>query len=252
MQPIVKRLRSNRGILTNYGDDRAIHMLYDVRNRLKSEEGSSLTLLKTKVLAAMTKYVGTDFEPLSPEEKSRFIALRNKLITAFLQDIANLRDPSLDESLFEGFGIRPELFHGDQSMAAGFRSRLLDFLGRHASSTNLKALTSFSLPAGRQPAHLDEWIFLSFTGKNGEIAPVSSDVFDMDNGQKLITIPHQSRGSMTRDAEILYTLAPDSEIYELLSRQVLIEDREARDNILNSHMILIIIKIFLNLIKKLS
>ena len=85
-------------------------------------------------------------------------------MTALFQRVISLREKGIKESSFDGFGLRPGL-----SDMKGFRSRLTQFLNRFTAKDLLTELTSFSLPAGRNHAGDDQWVFLAFDADAGKL-----------------------------------------------------------------------------------
>ena len=241
MQPIIKKLEIRRGNVTNYADDRAVHMLYDVDAQiLGSSKATEAAALKSKIKTYVADFNGGDFAALDDQELARFVSLRNKMTKQLLKDTLALRDPNISEFDFSNHGLRPELM--DPELHSSFRSRLVSFLSKYNRSKNLKAFTSFTLPEGRRPAQLDEWIFLSFAPtSDNNIKLVSVPIFSIEDGSKLIELSHTTRGTMRRDSEAFYEINLESSDYTQLTKQVFVFNqpsyREAVANILDPHAV---------------
>ena len=106
--------------------------------------------------------------------------------------------------LIWGHGQRPELT--DAATENRFVTKLIAMFNRLAPKTAIKALTAFSLPEGREPAHIDEWVFLAFQGRNGQIIPEDIKILDKDTGGELLTIGRSESASMLRDDSAIYDL----------------------------------------------
>lgn len=197
-QPVLKNFRSRwNTILPYYADDRAIHALYDVG--LDSEEDR---ILVSRVKEQLSRYNG--HLEISSETKKLFVKKRNLAVKQYIEAILNLRDSQIDIEEFKGINYRPETF--DEEMEKNFIKRLRKLLIKFAPSKNIKALTAFSLPSGRTPANTDEWIFLSFEGRNGELVQLDIDVKLNSPEQETVVIGKSEFASMRRDDPSLYDL----------------------------------------------
>ena len=125
-----------------------------------------------------------------------------------MKDTLSLRDVNISEFNYSSHGLRPELEYA--SVESDFRQRLVSFLTRYTFADNIKALTSFSLPRGRQPAHLDEWIFLSFSSsKEGKLTLQTLQYFLKRTPKYFMNYLTQQRGTM-KDSDELYDVDLDS------------------------------------------
>ncbi len=121
-----------------------------------------------------------------------------------LQDLLALRQ--LPASSYNAIGLRPESMDSDASEKA-FAKAWEGFLQKYARSNALRGLTSFSLPEGREPAHLDEWIFLSYEAKDGRIKQMPIELISPQTNEVLFSSSHSQRGSMARDDDKFYESA---------------------------------------------
>ena len=225
-QPVISNFRMRSGFIADYyADDRAVHMLYDVPAALVGSEATELSALKSEIIEKRDGFVGTTFEPLSEAKKQRFVELRNKLSQSLLRDSLEMREKSLDSSEYQELGSRPEL--NDTRSASLFRKKYIEMLGKYALPSQLKKLTGFSLPEGREPANSDQWIFVAFKpSADGNITKDKVDVFSRIDGRKIFELPHVSIGSMLEDSEQFYDLDLSDPDYSELNEQVFLFDKE--------------------------
>jgi hypothetical protein len=176
-----------------YADDRAIHALYDADE----------TLLLDAAAAARYGALRQRAKTLNASETAEFASLQRRLAGALVADVLALRG-SEDPTDYAGLGERPEF--GAASSRASFVSRLKAFLQRHAAPARLKELTAFSLPEGRQPPLLDEWVFLAFEPSRAgrDLKPKSIAVTSRKDGRLLFDLGGENTGSMRRDDPRLY------------------------------------------------
>lgn len=200
-QPVLRKVTLHSTFMVASGDDRAIHAIYpiDPSTQLNPEE----TVRVRTALNAIAKAVGTDakFSTLPAAQMNDFTALRNRVVTGYLSDIATLRTAAKAD--YSGVGIRPEWMN-DSIAEKSFRKAFDAILEKYAKPKALGALTAFSLPEGREPAQLDEWIFLSFKAVNGSIERNPMTLVSSTSNEVLFTGSHASRGSMQRDDEAFY------------------------------------------------
>jgi len=186
----------------DFGDDRAVHALYDIAaaHYLPAPQAARLIDFKKKINRRIALHSGRP--PLIGPDMLEFVRLRNALIKSYLFDIKGLRDPDLSPDDYLEHGFRPELLilDGDK-----LRHRLTRFLGDVAKPSALNELTSFSLPEGREPALLNEWVFLAFRAdeRGGiELSPVS--IYHARSGVAVGQLPAVHRASQRRDDPSLY------------------------------------------------
>ena len=136
-------------------------------------------------------------------------AQRDATVSWLLDEVAYLRDPSLPVGSWSGFDIRPELM-GSWELASPFHTRLLDFLTETTQPTDLRELTSFSLPAGRSPSGDDAWVFVQFFGAEGVLTQQSLEVVSRRDGRLLLDYGFaQDAGQTTESPEVEAALAAD-------------------------------------------
>ncbi|NVJ59853.1 MAG: proprotein convertase P-domain-containing protein [Gammaproteobacteria bacterium] len=193
-QPVLYNFQLSGQRFAHYADDRAFHTLYHIpaEQFLPADSAEYANHLLSKAKS----------EDLSSQELEDFVAYSRHVSNAFLNDVLTLRASELPNQSFEGIGYRPETL--DSSLVSSFYQRLKQFLIRFARPSNLKALTAFSLPEGRQPALIGEWVFLSFEGNNGEIEPTDILINSSSNGGVLANLGHSQRATASRDDDRLY------------------------------------------------
>lgn len=195
-----------------YADDRAIHALYDADE----------TLLLDAAAAARHRALRQSVKTLSASEAAELASLQRRLAHALVADVLALRG-SDDPADYEGLGERPEF--AQASRRAPFVTRLRAFLRRHAAPARLKELTAFSLPAGRQPPLLDEWVFLAFepTRAGRDLKSKSIAVTSRKDGRLLVDLGGENTGSMRRD---------DPRLYDALDGMAEVDAAELRTGVL--------------------
>ena len=202
-QPIQRKIYLNGRYLDSSADDRAIHAIYPLRPEhfLPAREADSLRQLLKKI--DDYPLPATPFAPLNPEELKSFESKRDALSRQLLAATLLLRAPSIPETDYQGLGLRPETFL-DRPDFLVFKRRLEEFLTVYAAPSELKLLTSFSLPPGRDPVASDEWIFLRFTAQNAVLKPDAIQLYAPSNGRRVGPALTQQRGSMRRDDDAFY------------------------------------------------
>jgi hypothetical protein len=180
-----------------YADDRAIHVLFEPKLSGQNEADGSKILQKAKSAAVGQ---GPD---LSLIEANALRELQKAVAAELLTDVLKLRDEKMSEADFNIIGERPE--YSNRNSASQFVRKLRTFLAKHAALDRAKALTSFSLPEGRNPPALDEWVFLSYrVGSTHNLIREPMDLFSAHNGQKIVTLPEAALGSQMREDPFLY------------------------------------------------
>ena len=201
-QPIVSNIKLWGRWFKDYGDDRAIHALYDIDPylHLPPKDALHLAQLKGEIKKAARDHPGKP--PLTPIQGQAYVELRNLVTGAFLAKTHALRDPDLDTKEYQTHGFRPEVLILDGSK---LRQRILKFLAHYTSPKAMTDITSFSLPAGREPAHIDEWVMLSFTADGkGDIKPKDVAIHHSHTGELIGKLPAFHSASQLRDDEVLY------------------------------------------------
>lgn len=176
----------------HYADDRAFHTLYDVQ---ASHFLSADLAFEANELMKRAKQGS-----LSQTELNRFTELRNEVSKGYMERLLNLRSANISSSEYQQIGDRPEAINGDQIFFGKVRS----FLSKFANPKNLKVLTAFSLPEGRQPALIDEWVFVAFSGSNGQIQPAKTSIKSHITGEEIINLGFSQKASTRRDDTRLY------------------------------------------------
>ncbi|RYZ73974.1 MAG: hypothetical protein EOP09_01115, partial [Proteobacteria bacterium] len=185
-------------------DDRAIHASYPVDPSLVLSQAEAVEARSYLEEIAKGVREQATFSQLPASRMDRFQTLRNRVSKVLLQDLLALRQ--LPASSYNAIGLRPESMDSDASEKA-FAKAWEGFLQKYARSNALRGLTSFSLPEGREPAHLDEWIFLSYEAKDGRIKQMPIELISPQTNEVLFSSSHSQRGSMARDDDKFYESA---------------------------------------------
>lgn len=212
--PVFDRFRTTWGIsVENYSDDRAIHALYFVADK------STLENKIYQKIKKLTESAPEKLKSISTSERELWLKLRRKTIATLLKDVLSIRTENSPDEKFKGFGIRPEIYNDNNN----FRDRLYSFLLTYTKREQISELTAFSLPEGRDAAGIDTWVFVAFTGKDGNITAKRLNIFDRNTGKKLNEGTYSQTTTMNSDDPSLYTRDT-----ERLRNQVLLfnEDRE--------------------------
>jgi hypothetical protein len=200
--------------MENAGDDRAVHAIYPVEPT-RFLNADTAALVKAQIQALKQG------QTLTAAATQQFQAARGEVLRELLAAVRSLRDPSLAPRAFVGLGIRPEA--DDRLLLKSFGQRLTAFLNRWTPPADLRSLTAFSLPEGREPAHLDEWVFLAFSGEKASLTQESIKIRSAADGRVLADMGPSIRGSMTRDDDSLYDLLNGSNDAEELTASVMMQ-----------------------------
>jgi hypothetical protein len=197
LQPILYNMRVHARFSPAFADDRAMHVLYDVpfEHALSAVDAARARELVSKVRAAAPSEA---FAPLAAAERRELIALRDRATTRLLEDTLVLRDAGLPSQAYAGLGLRPESLE-DRAARQRMRDRFRAFLGVYARPSRIRELTAFSLPAGREPAHLDQWVFVAFRGAPTELVPVDLTLTSARDGATLFNYGHAMVSTMGAD-----------------------------------------------------
>ena len=210
LQPVVRNLVNAGRNIPYFADDRAIHVLYDFVSPGRSLPSGTIQTL-SQVFES-----NDAFDPSQPGTSPRdtelwqaFLQDRDASIISLLKNVTALRDGSIPASDFAGIGMRPEYALASNASRKAFESRLKGFLaslaGPNSSRYLPKEVTAFSLPEGRDPAMLDEWVFLKFRPVSGdrlERAPIS--LVSARDSSPLGPDLESARVSMARDDDNIY------------------------------------------------
>lgn len=203
-QPIIQNFRRYAVILKWFADDRAIHTLYDVSPSigLSNEEASRAQKLLNKIRSALEERPTAAASLVSSDELIEFIKLRDRVSDSLMQKAIGLRSTQITSDQYSRLEERPEFKSPDES--AKFISRLKTFLSQTANYSALKEMTSFSLPEGREPPQLDEWVFLKYLKNNGRMEQVDITVVSAVDGRTLLNMGKAPRASQMRDDPSLH------------------------------------------------
>ncbi|MEM1007701.1 MAG: hypothetical protein AAGJ35_01735 [Myxococcota bacterium] len=161
-QPILERFRTKWGVeIPAFAEDRAIHMLFDVKGA--GVPSTEVDALLTQVKSALAKNRGR-LQDVSLQRRLR--AAHQKIIPSFLKSIMELRRGTLRSIRYDGVKVRPEA--DDRTTAVAFRRAFLSLVERFRVSLP-KEITAFSLPSGRTPALSNEWMFVAFAPKTSTL-----------------------------------------------------------------------------------
>jgi hypothetical protein len=200
-QPVQRKITLHAIFMEAAADDRAIHAIYPI--------DPSLVLTQAEATEAQS-YLGeisqgivaqANFAQLPDSRMIGFKILRDRAIKRYLQDVLGLRQ--LPASAYKAIGLRPESLDSLVTEKA-FTKAWEGFLQKYARTNALRALTSFSLPEGREPAHLNEWIFLSYEAAKGKLKPSPIELISPTSNEIQFTSSHTQRGNMTRDDDGFY------------------------------------------------
>lgn len=200
-QPVIRDFVRFGRRLEAYSDDRAIHIGYRVlpEGVLPAQQVAEVNALLQKADRAREQ-ARPQIKPLSEAELARLGTLRSAVVNSLLQDVLRLRSGKLSAASYQGLGLRPEALEGTAEQAA-FLGRLRSFLSRYASPQRLHALTSFSLPEGRDPPLFDEWIFLAFKPTARGLVQVPITLHSARDGRALGPGQMAPRASMNSEDE---------------------------------------------------
>ena len=189
-----------------FADDRAIHALYPVHPRAPSGDRTSTTA-HDRVTRHLDQ--GGRISELSEAALEDFDRSRDDTTRWLLDALHALRDPSLAASSWSGIEVRPELQSSDE-VADAFIDRFVDFLGEFASPVDLREMTAFSLPEGRNPAGDDAWVFVQLKSDGRSLWQEELEVYSRTSGDLLLAYgPDQTVGQSTESAEVEAALRGD-------------------------------------------
>ena len=200
-QPVLLDHRVSWTTFPEYADDRAIHALYPLEAR--DTEGNIVDFSMKNTIASHLREGGLA-ESIPDDVAEEFSTHRDQTASWLLSRTLALRG-DLPPDQWDDYTIRSEWSLGDSSV---FQGRLRSFLSQVAHPDQLRELTSFSLPEGREPAHLDIWVFLAFSGQQGNITPVDLEIYDRETGRLLMNMGTvQTVGMTTEDDVIVESIA---------------------------------------------
>jgi hypothetical protein len=229
-QPIL--VKNNPGRQPNFADDRAIHALYDIDPKLYVSSAAAQVALGVKNEIASSLVKGQN-PKISSSDLQAFTEVRNRTASRFLDEVMLLRS----SAGFDAIEVRPEFQNGNTSKQ--FVDKLRNFLAKVAPRGGIKTLTAFSLPEGRDPSGIDEWVFLKFLGVDGQLKPVKIELFSAATAAKIYDFGSSPRGSMQRDDPALYDWLERNPNDEILKNVMVFGDKKSHSKIANRQEILV-------------
>lgn len=205
-QPVQKGILINGHVNVYFADDRAAHALYDVAaaSVLPASDATEADALLAKARAQATG----QGPALDGAALQRFTTLRDEVARRYLKAALEMRDPGLSSASYAQLGPRPE-YPADAARldpkARAFRARMATFLTKFAPTERVKELTSFSLPEGRQPPLLDEWVFVQFEGRAGRLVQRDIELRSSIDGRLLFNFGKSAVGTQRRDDPALHS-----------------------------------------------
>ena len=211
-QPVVNHMQLAGVNLPAYADDRAIHTLYPVAPR--DHTGARVD---SSAYASVKEHIGRG-EPdytIPTATRAAYDEARDLTTAWLLSELEQLRSDALPMGTWAGIDLRPELFDND-AVAERFTADLHDFLKEFAAASDLRELTSFSLPAGRNPSGDDIWVFLQFLSNGQTLTRNSLEVFSRTDGALLLDYGiEQSVGQTIESEAVADALSdPGSELHD--------------------------------------
>jgi hypothetical protein len=210
LQPIVRRVEAAGRVYPYFADDRAVHLTFDYVAPGRDFPAALLSDLNR--VAEDLSSTATEMPADHEQALRRLEGVRDGHVEDLLGRVLILRTDKSSPEAFRGVELRPE-YALDPDERRAFTQRLLGFLSTVQGGAPLpREVTAFSLPEGREPAHLDDWVFLRFE-------PETMD--------RLVATPITVRSA--QDASILFetpdtlgqrvTMARDDDaVYEALER----------------------------------
>jgi hypothetical protein len=216
-----------------YPDDRAIQLAHDFH--------STLNLAESKALLAKARMFSGN---LSDVERIRFRALQKEAQVQALESALSLRGSSASNTSVARIGERIEFDGGTDEF--NFVTNSIKFLKTFAPPSAVRKVTAFSLPAGREPTLLDEWVFVSFQPSASNpanaleptLTQVPQFVSSRRNGAQISPSAFSTKGTQNSEDEILEEFLQDNPLplaKELHERTIFLghDTPEIRDNIAN-------------------
>jgi hypothetical protein len=177
-----------------FADDRAIHILQDV---LPPEIKSRAESLMLKIKSSPQNF--------STQEKEEFEKLKKETQAYLLKESLLLRNKEMTESSLQSVDERAEFSVSESAkQAEEFLSTLFQFLSKNAFFNQAKKVTAFSLPAGKQPAGIDEWVFVAFEPqKDSSLKQLSQFVQSRTTGRQLSPSTLFTRGTQMHEDSVI-------------------------------------------------
>jgi hypothetical protein len=243
-QPILKDFRRYAVILKAFADDRAIHALYDFSPELvlTPSEAQRASALLNRIRTTLASKPTAPLAQLTTSELNEFVQLRDKASDYLIQSTLQLRTGSISENAYTQLDERPEF--NDTKTATLFIQKLKFFLARSVPRSALKEMTSFSLPEGRDPPQLDEWVFIQFIKQNQKMVQQRILMHSAEDGRPLFDFGLAPRASQMRDEPELYSALEtmNSINAEEIKKRVLLSPSEVKqkNNIINDRALTLV------------
>jgi UDP-N-acetylglucosamine transferase subunit ALG13 len=179
---------------TYEGDDRAFHVTYRLKgtHALTSEEAKKYLDLQKNPNPTATQVALYDF-------------LHQKVVAKTLGDLKNLAavPPAND--------LQARLEFQSSDLGKQFRDQLAHFLSQQAVPNQVAEVTGFSLPEGRDPPLLDDWVFVAFApAQDGQhLDPKNILLKSTHDGRVLLDFGPATSVSMHQD---------DTRIFDMMSQ----------------------------------
>lgn len=220
-QPILRKIRLHERYMLAAADDRAVHAIYPLPSRLVLN-AAEVNRLQGH-LESIKSYIpeSAAYTPLDKPRLADFIQLRNRVINRLLIDTLALRSKARLDTQDLALGVRPEMLESRSEQQA-FLERLQSLLSSYTRPDDLRALTTFSLPEGREPAHIDEWVFLAFRAQESRLSAENIQIHSRRNGQVLANLGSSNTGTQSRDDDRLYDLLDGSNAAAELQSSVML------------------------------
>lgn len=204
-QPVLKDFRRYAVVLNAFADDRAIHALYDFDASLvlNPEETIRASVLLNRIRTALQVAPTKPMNVISSEELQEFVKLRDKTSDGLVLKAQQLRSGSFTAAAYNTFDERPEF--NNPTSASEFVEKLKLFLATSISAGALKEMTSFSLPEGREPPQIDDWVFIQFLRQGQKMMQQRITLRSAEDGRVLFDFGLAPRASQMRDEPQLHT-----------------------------------------------
>lgn len=208
-QPILENFNvPSRRPVNAFADDRAIHVLYDVKGGGVSESSASRLL---EELAAADR--SAPAAALSADLADRLQQAQAALVPDFLRAALGLRQFSHSPDLYSEIAERPE-YAGIEARAllAGLSQLIHDF-----GFSQPKIVTAFSLPEGRGAAEIGQWMFVRFgVQADGELKQEDLVIRSKDSSKVIARLGKE---------EVISIVSLESQQIEALKAQGLSADK---------------------------
>ena len=201
-QPILIDYRQNWGAtVAEYADDRAIHALYPLQAR-----DNNGNVIESRSKELIKEHLGNlGLASSIPEDVFvEFAQQRDDTAAWLLQESLNLRSRLPVGSWSDSQSAQ----NGSRKIHRFFKTVCVEISFSNCTSGHVGELTSFSLPEGREPAHIDIWVFLARKEEKA-IYILSIFVFrDREDGKELINMgASQTVGMITEDPVVEESIA---------------------------------------------